>query len=525
MLWLWLTKVDGFVVVREENGGPPCPFNLPLPLAPKTIAFCHHDLSTWSLLPLSSALDLSFEPKHLARAGRPPLVGMAPPEHQNPKPQIPYPLTPKPSYAAALFNEPPLHFAIDDLPKPFFEDGLVSIQITEESYLRGLERCKTNLVGRISSPIKTQDLLQQLRSCWPSLENWTAAPLGKGFFMLQFQSLNDMQRVWSMGSIKLHNSMMRLIKWTPSFSPLAYKNTFAQVWVRFWDLGFAFWDNQTLFEIAKGVGTPLKLDPRTQQRTVGLYARVLVDVDFSQPLLSKLRVTRANGEIVIISVDYETEPIVCNKCGIVGHREDTCRLVFPAATTASPLVNRGRPFARSRNRRRNNSVSRRRSNQHAAAAVPENLDLTLGVEVGVLNTQTASKVFCDQNLQFVNHIPTLSKLTSEQSSSLDSAPPGFRKHDSNALVPDTNSNSTPIASGIVPALLGPSDIHLNSVCLLIGETSTAREEGEFTSVISKKTKKQLKLAVKEKSKTKPTLCKLSNGRPLLQKGAKHKLAQ
>lgn len=90
---------------------------------------------------------------------------------------------------------------------------------------------------------------------------------------------------------------------------------------------------------------PLKLDPRTLDRSIGLYARVLVDVDFAQPLLSKLRVTRANGSHVIVEIDYE--PSVCGKCGIIGHMESNCRVSFAPVDS----VPRGRSTFRSRPKR------------------------------------------------------------------------------------------------------------------------------------------------------------------------------
>lgn len=95
------------------------------------------------------------------------------------------PQPPKPSFASILLNESPIKFAIDDLPMPFVMDDVVSIQILEEPFLHGLDHCKTNLVGRLLLPSKAQPLkAHQLCACWPNLEPWIMAPLGKGFFML-----------------------------------------------------------------------------------------------------------------------------------------------------------------------------------------------------------------------------------------------------------------------------------------------------------------------------------------------------
>lgn len=56
----------------------------------------------------------------------------------------------KPSFASMLTKQPPPNLDLASLPTPFEENGLVSIRISDEAYRRGLERCKSNLVGRLT---------------------------------------------------------------------------------------------------------------------------------------------------------------------------------------------------------------------------------------------------------------------------------------------------------------------------------------------------------------------------------------
>ncbi|KAK9907180.1 hypothetical protein M0R45_002184 [Rubus argutus] len=107
----------------------------------------------------------------------------------------------------------------------------------------------------------------------------------------------------------------------------------------------------------------------------------------------------------------------------------------------------------------------------------------------------------------------VSQLLVEQSSSLDSVPPGFLKFATE--VPASSSNSTPVATGIIPPLA-----HFNSE-LCIGTTSIVLEEGEFTPVESKRSKKLSKQSKKSKPKSK--LRNPSIGRALPIKGARNKL--
>ncbi|XP_062015804.1 uncharacterized protein LOC133732294 [Rosa rugosa] len=412
------------------------------------------------------------------------------------------PKTPKPSYAAALNADSPIPFAIADLPSPFLEEGLISIRISEEPFLRGLERCKSNLIGRVNSQIKTPDLVQQLKHLWSGLEQWTVAPLGRGFFMLQFKTLSDMQRVWSSGTVRLNSGMLRLIKWSPEFSPSTYKNTFAQVWVRFWDLGFAYWDQQTLFEIASGLGTPLKLDTRTKNRTIGLFARVLVDIDLSQSLHDKIRITRANGEVVVVGVEYESPPDICSRCGIVGHIAANCH----AAPSESPEdagvpTERGRSVARSTQKRRkkNKSRSQRRSKLDPTSGLAPTRNITSTVRAeAVTNT--------------VEEAPLIPENTIVSS---DSVPPGFQRLVPEIEAQDSSSTSTPVVSAVAPPIV-IADCNQTSEDCPLEESTEVLEEGEFTPVLSKKSKKLLKQNDKTKKKV---VSRKPSGRALLNKGA------
>lgn len=114
----------------------------------------------------------------------------------------------------------------------------------------------------------------------------------------------------------------------------------------------------------------LKLDLGAKERTVRLYARILVEVDFSQSNLSNLRVTRSNGKHVVINVDYKTEPVVCANYGIVGHSNDKCRATATAAFTELSQADRGKAPTSSMTRRHKVFVSRRCSRRRVAKAIP-----------------------------------------------------------------------------------------------------------------------------------------------------------
>lgn len=165
----------------------------------------------------------------------------------------------------------------------------VRVRISKAAYESGLAACRTHLHGRLTLhkgdvPVTTQALKARLIKQWPQLQNWNLTPLGKWFYELNFSSIKEMQRIWALGNVNLKPGFMRFYRWTKDFAPHAQTQTHAQIWVRFMNLPQEYWEKQTLFEIASGLGSPITIDDATQQRRFGIFARVLIDVDLTSYL-------------------------------------------------------------------------------------------------------------------------------------------------------------------------------------------------------------------------------------------------
>lgn len=51
---------------------------------------------------------------------------------------------------------------------------------------------------------------------------------------------------------------------------------------------------------------------------------------FSRPLLQQLRITRADGEAIIVGLEYESQPLVYAVCGLIGHAASKCKVKPPS---------------------------------------------------------------------------------------------------------------------------------------------------------------------------------------------------
>lgn len=97
-----------------------------------------------------------------------------------------------------------------------------------------------------------------------------------------------------------------------------------QCWIRILGLPQEYWRPKILFSIARGIGTPLSLDDATTARTLGHYARVLVDVDPTGDLCDQILVER-HGFAFFVGIEYERLPAFCPSCKLIGHSIDNCK--------------------------------------------------------------------------------------------------------------------------------------------------------------------------------------------------------
>ncbi|KAK2357455.1 hypothetical protein QL285_094721 [Trifolium repens] len=243
-----------------------------------------------------------------------------------PKPTV----TPK-TFAQALTNL--CDIPLSQFPQPVVKGDRLAIEILEVAYQAGLDACKHNLHGRIVWPkgstlLSVVALKEKLSLIWKDFSKWGVISLGKGFFEFTFSTLEDVRRVRSIPSWNINPGMLKLFAWTKDFNPKLQHNTSAQVWVKFFGLSQEYWHKNILFAIASSIGTPICIDSVTakpmHETTFGQFARVLVDMDLSQPLRFKVLVER-KGFAFFVELEYENVPDFCNNCQVIGHHVDNCR--------------------------------------------------------------------------------------------------------------------------------------------------------------------------------------------------------
>ncbi|CAE6005964.1 unnamed protein product [Arabidopsis arenosa] len=145
---------------------------------------------------------------------------------------------------------------------------------------------------------------------------------------------------------------MFVAPWSPEFEPDSPPITSATVTAEFRGVPYLFFSKQSLSRIATAVGSPIALAPETERKETFEVAKVLVRVDLTKDLPSKLILGLSSGREYDITVSYPWLPAKCMECNAYGHDRSHCKLWLPV-----PNMNRKRSN-RSRSRPRNNRRSR-----------------------------------------------------------------------------------------------------------------------------------------------------------------------
>lgn len=195
--------------------------------------------------------------------------------------------------------------------------------------------CKHNLQAIIiwpkgATPLSLFDLRKKLSSLWKNFSKWGVIYIGKGYYEFVFTCLEDVKRVRSIPSWNLNPGFLKHFAWSKDFNPTLQSNTSAQVWLRIYGLSQEYWRPKILFAIANSVGTPICTDAATSkpmlERTFGLYARVLIDLDVTQPLRHKVLVERKNFAF-FVDFEYDNLPDFCSYCKKIGHYVEICKSI------------------------------------------------------------------------------------------------------------------------------------------------------------------------------------------------------
>ncbi|XP_021863564.1 uncharacterized protein [Spinacia oleracea] len=189
------------------------------------------------------------------------------------------------------------------------------------------EPWKLTLMGKcLGIYVRPSFLTQRVRIMWRPKGNLEVIDLGNNVYLFRFSLADDYEKALLGEPWFILDHYLMITKWKPNFRPSTNPFESMTVWIRFPELPVEYYDKQALFEIAKVVGNPIRVDYATNNLTRARYARVCLDLDLSKSLVTSVWVVSQWQR-----VEYENIHSLCFSCGKIGHSKEKCGSAISAS--------------------------------------------------------------------------------------------------------------------------------------------------------------------------------------------------
>ncbi|KAH0884901.1 hypothetical protein HID58_060997, partial [Brassica napus] len=183
--------------------------------------------------------------------------------------------------------------------------------------------------------LRVGDLLSDDSNAWDIRKLREGKNLGKGKFLFNFTTEEDLMSVLQKGSFHYNYCMFVLVRWEP-----VVHDDYPWIipfWVQLYGLPLHLWTVTNLKNIGSRIG---HVDVDSIELTEG---RMRIEVDSRRPLKFKRKVESPDAEEVTIDIKYDMLFKHCTTCGLMSHEKGYCPTMEPPARVSSE---RGGVFTR-----------------------------------------------------------------------------------------------------------------------------------------------------------------------------------
>ncbi|KAJ8754033.1 hypothetical protein K2173_001931 [Erythroxylum novogranatense] len=131
-----------------------------------------------------------------------------------------------------------------------------------------------------------------------------------------------------LGNNNYQQQILLLRRLQPMENPRQVELVRLELWVQIHNIPSGFMSEKLAVDAGNYIGEYLESDSRNSSLIWRDFMRIRVLMDIRQPLKRKLFVKRPQGEKICLDFKYERLNTFCYFCGIVGHTDRFCRLLY-----------------------------------------------------------------------------------------------------------------------------------------------------------------------------------------------------
>lgn len=200
------------------------------------------------------------------------------------------------------------------------------VNLTQEDIKTSNDYWSTALIGYVLGDAPYEKSMDNFfATVWNFVKKPQIFYHAEGYYLYLFALMKDKIELLQMGPYSYHNKPFILKPWMAEFVFDKEAITMVPLWANLPGLPVGYWSIEALRKVASAIGKPLYTDKYTADINCISYARVLVEVDISRPLVENIEIEAPCG-IIQQGVEYDWRPRFCNECIRYGHNIEDCRL-------------------------------------------------------------------------------------------------------------------------------------------------------------------------------------------------------
>ncbi|CAJ2655371.1 unnamed protein product [Trifolium pratense] len=178
---------------------------------------------------------------------------------------------------------------------------------------------KTLIVTLMGKRANFKILENYIQKQWTKNGKVKLVDMEDGYFLVYFSTEADYIHALYEGPWMLADHYLLVQRWRKMFLQSAATMKKVAVWIRIPRLPLELYNDTFLTRIGNALGTMLKVDRLTSIHSRGKFARICVEINLEQPLVTHIFIRGYK-----FFLQYEGLHSICFRCGRYGHKKDQC---------------------------------------------------------------------------------------------------------------------------------------------------------------------------------------------------------